>query len=143
MSSHLTDPADLSAGRFASVADSPTSRDLPLEKLAALALKSCDRTWRDLETRAEAVDRGRVVEYPAVNPHPVPESQFASDEARQRLLGAVEAFPEPDRRCPFLWAEGLRYREMAETLDISPSEVFLSLARSLTLLVHCADRCSL
>ncbi len=59
-----------------------------------------------------------------------------------RLLAVVAALPEQDRRCLFLRAEGLRYREIAEILDMSLGGVSLSLARSLARLARCEKRCS-
>jgi RNA polymerase sigma-70 factor (ECF subfamily) len=50
---------------------------------------------------------------------------------RERLLAVVEALPEVDRRCIYLRAEGLRYREIVEVLGISLGAVALSLERSL------------
>jgi len=58
-------------------------------------------------------------------------------------MAVVEALPEQDRRCLFLRAEGLRYREIAEILDMSLGGVSLSLARSLARLARYAERNSL
>ena len=66
---------------------------------------------------------------------------MAIRQTRSRLLMVVEALPEQDRRCLFLRAEGLRYREIAETLGMSLGGVSLSLARSLARLARCAERC--
>jgi RNA polymerase sigma-70 factor (ECF subfamily) len=71
---------------------------------------------------------------PDTNPNP--EDQAASNQRRQRVLAMVSALPEQDRRCLILRAEGLRYREIAEVLDISLGAVFLSLERSLTRLAR-------
>jgi RNA polymerase sigma-70 factor, ECF subfamily len=91
-----------------------------------LALKRRNHARRDSETRAEA-----AVEDLAMDPDPNPEDQMVNRQTQQRLLAVVEALPEQDRRCLFLRAEGLRYREIAEILDISLGAVSLSLARSL------------
>ena len=61
-----------------------------------------------------------------------PEEQAASRQRQQRLLAVVGALPEQDRRCLYLRAEGLRYREIAEILGVSLGAVALSLERSLT-----------
>ncbi|HLJ51121.1 MAG TPA: RNA polymerase sigma factor [Bryobacteraceae bacterium] len=71
---------------------------------------------------------------------PNPEDQAAGSQRRQRVLAAVTALPEQDRRCLILRAEGLRYREIAEVLDISLGAVSLSLERSLTRLARAAER---
>jgi RNA polymerase sigma-70 factor (ECF subfamily) len=65
-----------------------------------------------------------------------PEQQLASRQRRQRLLAVFRALPERDRRCLALRAEGLRYREIAEALDMSLGAVAKSLARSMTRMVN-------
>lgn len=74
---------------------------------------------------------------PDTNPNP--EEQLAGNQSRQRVLAVVSALPEQDRRCLILRAEGLRYREIAEVLDISLGAVSLSLERSLTRLARAAQ----
>jgi len=51
----------------------------------------------------------------------------------------IRALPARDRHCLFLRAEGLRYRDIAETLGMSLGGVAKSLARSVTRLMN-ADR---
>ena len=65
------------------------------------------------------------------DPSPSPESLASSNQARRRLLAVYRSLPEEDRLCLRLGAEGLRYREIAEVLEISLGGVSLSLARSL------------
>jgi len=48
--------------------------------------------------------------------------------------------PEQSRRCLFLRAEGLRYREIAQVLDMSLGAVSLSLARSLARIARAVER---
>ena len=71
--------------------------------------------------------------------NPSPEDQVATNQRRQRVLAVVTALPEQDRRCLILRAEGLRYREIADVLDISLGAVSLSLERSLTRLARAAQ----
>jgi RNA polymerase sigma-70 factor (ECF subfamily) len=66
-----------------------------------------------------------------VHPQLNPEEQFAEGQQRKQLLVEVESFPEIDRCCLYLRAEGLRYREIAEVLNISLGGVSLALGRSL------------
>lgn len=75
-----------------------------------------------------------------IDPAPNPEVQFAASQTQERLLAVLHALPEQDRRCITLRAEGLRYREIAEVLDISPSSVSLALARSLARIARVAER---
>jgi RNA polymerase sigma-70 factor (ECF subfamily) len=60
-----------------------------------------------------------------------PEQQLLQAQRRARLQAVLRALPEVDRCCISLRAEGLRYREIAETLGISLGAVSMSLTRSL------------
>ncbi len=62
---------------------------------------------------------------------PNPEQQMLQGQRRARLQSVLRALPELDRSCISLRAEGLRYREIAETLGISLGAVSTSLTRSL------------
>jgi RNA polymerase sigma-70 factor, ECF subfamily len=77
---------------------------------------------------------------PALDPRPNPEAQLATSQHQERLLAVIEALPEQDRRCLYLRAEGLRYREIARILDISLGAVSGSLARSLARIARAAER---
>jgi RNA polymerase sigma-70 factor (ECF subfamily) len=70
-------------------------------------------------------------EHAVLDPDLDPENQFAAKQAQRVLLAVVDALPNQDRRCLYLRAEGLRYREIAEVLDLSISTVSVSLGRSL------------
>jgi RNA polymerase sigma-70 factor (ECF subfamily) len=100
-----------------------------------LGLKRRYRTRRDREVRTE-----RITEDLAIDPSLSPEDQAVSTQTRRRLLAVVEALPEQDRRCLLLRAEGLRYREIAEVLQMSLGAVSLSLARSLARIARSAER---
>jgi RNA polymerase sigma-70 factor (ECF subfamily) len=76
----------------------------------------------------------------AVDPGPSPEAQLANCQMQQRMLAVVEALPEQCRRCLYLRAEGFRYREIAEILEMSLGAVSLSLARSLARFARAAER---
>ena len=65
------------------------------------------------------------------DPSPGPEEQFFRTETERRVQAVMRALPEQDRRCLMLRAEGLRYREIAQTLSISLGAVSMSLAKSL------------
>lgn len=91
-----------------------------------MAVKRRDRIRRDLDGRAE-VD----TEDCAIAPDPSPEDDLVSHQTRQRMMAVVRALREQDRRCLYLRAEGLRYRDIAEVLNMSLGAVSLSLARSL------------
>ncbi len=69
----------------------------------------------------------------AARPDPAenPEELLLSNQRRQRLQAVLRALPEQDQCCLSLRAEGLRYREIAEVLDISLASVSVSLGRSL------------
>lgn len=87
-------------------------------------------------------DRGEFDEIAAaaqVDPSPNPEQQVASMQRQKALMATVRALPERDQYCLSLRAEGLRYREIAEVLEMSLAAVANSLSRSLGRLER-ADR---
>jgi RNA polymerase sigma-70 factor, ECF subfamily len=67
---------------------------------------------------------------------PNPEDQVLLTQRRQLLLAVLHALPVVDQSCLRLRAEGLRYREIAEVLDISLGAVAISLTRSLARLIR-------
>jgi len=74
------------------------------------------------------------------DPRPSVEEQIAFNQRQQRLLAVLDALPEQDQRCLALRAEGLKYREIAEVLDMSLGSVSMSLARSLARLARSEGR---
>ena len=60
-----------------------------------------------------------------------PEERLLSNQRYQRLQSVLRALPEQDQWCLTLRAEGLRYRDIAEVLDMSLASVSASLGRSL------------
>lgn len=94
-----------------------------------LALRKRQRT-RSTEAIADSV----------IDPAPNPEDQCATSQTQRRLLAVLHALPEQDRRCLSLRAEGLRYREIAEVLDMSLGSVSIVLARSLARIARVAER---
>jgi RNA polymerase sigma-70 factor (ECF subfamily) len=99
-----------------------------------LALKRL-RSRRDIESAGPV-----AVEDLVADRAPNPEDQFAFSQTQRRLLSVVRAMPEQNRWCLYLRAEGLRYREIAEVLDISLGSVSLYLERSLALIARVAER---
>lgn len=81
-----------------------------------------------------------AVEHVVADPAPDPEDQFAFNQTQKRLWAVVGAMPEQNRWCLYLRAEGLRYREIAEVLDISLGSVSIYLERSLALIARVAER---
>jgi RNA polymerase sigma-70 factor, ECF subfamily len=72
----------------------------------------------------------------AADPGPSPEYLAASRQTQARLRGVMRALPEQERQCLVLRAEGLRYREIAQVLDMSLGAVSISLTRSLARLAR-------
>lgn len=101
-----------------------------------MALKRRQRTQRSPEAGAVSV----MEDSQAVDAAPTPEDQLLSSELHRRLRAVVEVLPEADRRCLFLRAEGLRYREIAEVMEISLGAVSLSLSRSLARVARASQR---
>lgn len=72
-----------------------------------------------------------TVEFDLVDGGMTPEEQADWKARQSRMQNVVAALPERDRYCLLLRAEGLRYREIAEALEMSLGAVAASLARSL------------
>jgi RNA polymerase sigma-70 factor, ECF subfamily len=81
-----------------------------------------------------------AAENATTDPAPNPEDQLLSSQKQQRLVAVYRALPERDRRCLWLRAEGLNYREIAAVLEISLGGVALSLGRSMARMTRCAER---
>ena len=75
-----------------------------------------------------------------VCPAPNPEDRLMNAQAHERIAAVLQALPEQNRWCLHLRAEGLRYREIAEVLNISLGSVAASLERSVTLLARAVGR---
>jgi RNA polymerase sigma-70 factor, ECF subfamily len=99
-----------------------------------LALKQRYRARREFEMTEACAEEF------APDPNPNPEAQLAASQDQERLRAVVRALPELDRRCLYLRAEGLRYREIASILEISLGSVSGSLARSLARIARAAER---
>ena len=86
------------------------------------------------------MDLGESIAQEPKDPAPNPEEHLSNAQRRRLLLAVVNALPEADQNCLRLRAEGLRYREIAATLDMSLGAVSLSLARSLARIARSAER---
>jgi RNA polymerase sigma-70 factor (ECF subfamily) len=65
---------------------------------------------------------------------PTPAEQLLLDEREQRLSHALKSLPLRERQCLSLRVEGLRYREIADVLDLSVTTVSDVLRRAVTAL---------
>jgi len=102
-----------------------------------LALKKLQRSWRDSKNiSSPLVAAEESIADPALNP----EDRFAASQKSKRIMAALNALPEQNRCCLRLRAEGLRYREIAEVLDMSLGSVCYSLERSLAHIARAAER---
>jgi RNA polymerase sigma-70 factor, ECF subfamily len=101
-----------------------------------LALKRRLRSRKDLESAASLIAAEKCVADPASNP----EDQLAFNRTRDRLHAVVRALPQQHRWCLFLRAEGLRYREIGEILNMSLGAVCGCLQRSLARIARAAER---
>ena len=91
-----------------------------------MAIRRRQKNRRDGEVQLDAAGPGQTAD-----PAPSPETCIASRQSLSRVMAVVDALAEQDRQCLFLRAEGLRYREIAEILDMSLGAVSGSIARSL------------
>jgi RNA polymerase sigma-70 factor (ECF subfamily) len=80
--------------------------------------------------RAAVAQRDEEAAERRPDPSPDPEERLVDIQRRNRLNAVVRALSEQDRRCLYLRAEGLRYREIAHVLGMSLGAVALSLGRS-------------
>jgi RNA polymerase sigma-70 factor (ECF subfamily) len=67
---------------------------------------------------------------------PNAEEEVSFHQTQGRLRAVFEALPERDRRCLYLRAEGLKYRQIADVLGISLGAVSLSISRSLARIIR-------
>ena len=102
-----------------------------------MGLKRLQRSRRDSRSLVEWAE---APEQAAVDSAPNPEDACLRGEAGARLDAVLQALPELDRRCLALRAEGLRYREIAQVLDISLGGVAKSLERSLARMTRALER---
>ena len=101
-----------------------------------LAVKKSMRSRNDPAKTGSLAPVEEVVMDPGLNP----EDQFAFSQRQKRVMSVVRALPEQHRLCLYLRAEGLRYREIAEVLDMSLGSVSIALGRSLAHLSRAAER---
>jgi RNA polymerase sigma-70 factor (ECF subfamily) len=81
--------------------------------------------------RREKLHASDVTNSEHLAPEPNPEQLFAGARRREKLLAVIRELPETDRCCLYLRAEGLRYRQIADVLDISLGGVSEMLGRTL------------
>ena len=91
------------------------------------------------QSRPDSAELDEAVAARQVDPAPSPEQRFAFSQRQEHLLAAFRALPLRDQYCLHLRAEGLRYREIAEVVDMSLGAVSISLTRSIARLER-ADR---
>jgi RNA polymerase sigma-70 factor (ECF subfamily) len=101
------------------------------------ALKKRMRSRRDFHSFSDSITTAKET---VADPGPSPEDQLFSTQTQQRMRAVVDALPDLDRRCLFLRAEGLRYREIAGVLDMSLGAVSLSLGRSIARVARAIQR---
>ena len=97
--------------------------------LAVTEHRAGDR-WMALDPALEAAltDRG-----------PGPEARVLQRERSARVSEALAELSPQQRRCLYLRAEGLRYREIAETIGVGVSTVSEFLTRAIARLRRAAD----
>ena len=96
-----------------------------------LALKRLPRVGTSMDDAGYA-----SVADPAANP----EQQAVRNQQGRAIQAVISALPELDRQCLYLRAEGLRYRDIAQVLDVSVGSVALALSRALDRLARAAQR---
>ena len=102
-----------------------------------LALKQFRSTKSKIERASVPIDE---VQTEFVSPAATPEEMLERAHSEERIQAVIQALPEQDRRCLYLRAEGLRYREIAEALGISLGSVANSLERAIGKLSRARER---
>jgi RNA polymerase sigma-70 factor (ECF subfamily) len=97
-----------------------------------LALKRREQLRKQLRSAGvqEAATRWHA------DPSPDPEERLMREQRGQRLRAVFDALPERERRCLFLRAEGLTYRDIARALSVSLGSVAKAVSRALTRLTN-------
>ena len=95
---------------------------------------------RRSQRNSNHLPKSTAAEDSIICPAPNPEDQLAMSQTHKRVMAVVEALPEQHRWCLYLRAEGLRYREIAEILDMSLGSVSICLERSLAHIARAAER---
>ena len=93
-----------------------------------LAFKQFRSSKSKIERASVPIDE---VENEFLSPAATPEQILQQAHAERQIQAVIQALPEQDRRCLYLRAEGLRYREIADTLGISLGSVANSLERAI------------
>ena len=93
-----------------------------------LALKQFRSTKSKIERASVPIDE---VQVEFVSTAATPEEALERAHSKERIQAVIQALPEQDRRCLYLRAEGLRYREIAEALGVSLGSVANSLERAI------------
>ena len=102
-----------------------------------LALKQFRSTKSKMERASVPIDD---VQAEFVSPVATPEEMLEQTRSEERIQAVIQALPELDRRCLYLRAEGLRYREIAEALGVSLGSVANSLERAIVKLSRAREQ---
>ncbi|MEO6008495.1 MAG: RNA polymerase sigma factor [Vicinamibacterales bacterium] len=116
--------AELSAGR------SVTDVRAWLFRVAHNLAIDDQRRLRVLESHESSVDPADI-EFVLSDPAPSAENELLRRERHGWLRGALSSLSAQERRCVFLRAQGLRYREIAAVLDIRIPTVVTFLTRAI------------
>jgi len=98
------------------------------------------RVAHNLALKHQRSRRGSESISESINPALNPEELFEMNETQKRLMAVMLTLPEQSRCCLYLRAEGLRYREIAEVLDMSLGSVANCLERSVARIARAAER---
>jgi len=97
-----------------------------------LALKEMRRLR--IREMPEPLQEGEADQLEIADLRPTPAEQMLLDEREHRLSRALESLPIRERQCLSLRVEGLRYREIADVLDLSVTTVSDVLRRAVAAL---------
>ncbi|HJU90806.1 MAG TPA: sigma-70 family RNA polymerase sigma factor [Gemmatimonadaceae bacterium] len=93
----------------------------------AMNLFRNDKSTRSRRRRLLNVTRGEAV---LADPPPSPSHLVIATDASDRVRAALDELPERDRQMLLLHAEGYKYREIAQVLELNEASVGTLLARA-------------
>ena len=121
--------SDIAQSSFVRLFQRGSVPELPSAWLITVGLN----LWRNISTterrRALLLTADRTAQSLA-DPAPPPDASAVADETRQKVRTVLDGLPSREQQLVLLRAEGYRYSEIAEIMQLNPSSVGTLLARA-------------
>jgi RNA polymerase sigma-70 factor (ECF subfamily) len=111
----------------------------PIENLRAWSFRVAHNLGLKVRSRERAFRSVSQNWERFAHPSESPESELLDRERKARVAAALEDLSQQQRNCLYLRSQGLRYREIAEVMGISPSTVNEFLRRAIARLAEVAN----